>query len=70
MHTLMPDNIGHLQVIIAVTKADGIRQRAAQMITDGLDSGALIKFAVDELTIHKAIGQTVQFASQNTNWSA
>ena len=32
------------------------------MITDGLDSGALIKFAVDELTIHKAIGQTVQLA--------
>ncbi len=56
------DNIGHLQVIIAVTKADGIRQRAAQMIWNGLDSGALIKFAVDELTIHKAIGQAVQLA--------
>ena len=56
------DNIGHLQVIIAVTKADGICQRAAQMVTDCLDAGALIKFAVDELTIHKAIGQAVQLA--------
>ena len=27
------------------------------MVTDCLDAGALIKFAVDELTIHKAIGQ-------------
>ena len=32
------------------------------MVTDCLDAGALIKFAVDELTIHKAICQAVQLA--------
>ena len=44
-------HIGHLQVIVAVAKADGIGQRTPQLIADGLDAGALVELTVDELPV-------------------
>ena len=44
-------HISHLQVIVAVAKADGIGQRTPQLITDSLDAGALVELAVDELPV-------------------